>query len=1094
MALITFSLLIHHGFFVKETSATDIEALPFKQMLNIPIDTSFDEAKFQPIDMHVQFLHPCWAKNETVNSIRIAYDDGSGLAEIESQVYDLEFSDESHVEACSLVFLIPAEANRKEKYYVLYDDSEVPPADYVDHLTIEDTHYYYEPISGQKIDFDYYKILEDGYIVYGVLQKGMILGNGVSHTVLKIKPNSTEFETVNGEQFASFAMTYSIDGTQEETGSDWAKEISKAIIVDGNLMIRFRIEGVSPEDAIKTDNIYTYYYCPTATKRMNANVNHEVLQTVEIGGNMEQGGTYAHLTTFKSRSATIENMNVGYILPSLHIYGEDSIIKEYSIPTDPTSEREEWILSTTDDNDVGDKAWICVDDISTGKAHGLIFQSNTGFLEEEDGLQVKMYVKQEVKLPGLDADIGGVYATRNAYEAGGKYNTVLPKGMNVTFNAEFITFNTEGYEGVDKESEFYQKLIKHRPVFRGNVSKEEEKETYGLTTYVHLASSFPLGSTLSAVLGKNISYIYAELYRENVLTSSGSVGRLPLSEDMELEFENTTLIQKVKIVLGLFDWKNASLFKKIHFPNLEAGKYLIKIFRENPIGSGEHQYIGFKAVELTDNVSTHIVTGPEGAIELSIMNQNGGGVDKVKFSLVDDNVIVAEEFSDKNGSVVLKAPNYPLKAYTMRMIYQGFLVEEKTIHLDHRIRMFSRNNGFNMSLYLLEISVKDTWGFPPAIEMNPTLIGDGMIEPASLIANELTDGNYLFHDLYPAEYTLKMNYKSFSLEENIPIIENMMKEVIFPAEFEVTVNIFNSYGMKLRNGELLVSREGKITTTPINNEGKAIFSVPPGEYEIKTISDDNEVSREKIDVKGTKTINIVTTESSLLHKLIYFFGIGIIIASILFTLWKRKWCMGIQLFSVGIVLTALVSSWWTLKGSQGGVSTLTKTLVVPSKMMTKTSSYNVLGGAISSVPQEFTMVLSVLAALLIAAAILIVLSIVLRYKFKKISAVLSIVSILALIITIVLFAYAMSQVTKVGVGGFRGDGDLEIAMPGIHESVTLPCSWGPESGFYLSILAIVCLIGAFVYKSGGNMFTKCKKCAKSIVTRIRKLKLKKSSN
>ena len=145
--------------------------------------------------------------------------------------------------------------------------------------------------------------------------------------------------------------------------------------------------------------------------------------------------------------------------------------------------------------------------------------------------------------------------------------------------------------------------------------------------------------------------------------------------------------------------------------------------------------------------------------------------------------------------------------------------------------------------------------------------------------------------------------------------------------------------------------------------------------------------------------------------------------------------------------------------------------------MTKTSSFNVFGGAISSVPQEFTMVLSVLAALLIAAAILIVLSIALRFKFKKISTVLSIASILALIIIIILFAYAMTQVTKVGVGSFRGGGDLEIAMPGIHESVTLPCSWGPGSGFYLSILAVVCLIGAFVYKSGVNIFTKCKKCA-----------------
>ncbi|HEC75645.1 MAG TPA: hypothetical protein ENI33_00090 [Thermoplasmatales archaeon] len=674
VTLLIFTIILSFiQFYGEEGNASAIKDFSFKQEISIPIDTSLEMAKFQPVDMRINFENPCWAKNETVRSVRVYYDNGYGFTEIESQIYDLDFIDDAHIRACSLVFLIPPEANGKEKYYVLYDESETPPPQYTDHVSIEDTHYFYEPISGQKIDFDYYKIIQDGYVIYGICQKGILLGNGVSHLVVKLKPNSTEFETVNADQFASFSMTYGTDDIKGEAGTDWATEISKNIIVDGNLMVRVRIKSISPERNLKTDNIYTYYYSPVAVKRLDANVNHEVLQTIEIKGNIERDGTYAHLSTFKSRSATIDKMNVGVILPSLHVYGEDSIIKEYSIPPDPSSEKEEWILSTRDDCDIGKKAWICLDDPATGKTHGFIFQSNTGFLKENDGLQVKTSVQQVVKLPGLEADAGSVFVARNTYEKGGKHDTTLPEGMNLTFNAEFITFEKGGYEAVDAESQIYQKMVPYKPIFRGNVSHEEKEEKYNLTAYVHIAPSFPLGSALSAVLGKNFSYLYAEVYKENSLASSGSVSRLPLSEGMELEFENTTLIQKIKIILGLFDWKNFSLTKKIIFPGLDKGRYLLKVYKENPLFRKERQYIGFKAVDVENDVSTHIFCRPEGVAMFSIVNQNGEGIKDAKFFLIKDNITVAEEISDENGSVLLKAPYHSFSPYNLKIFYKGFL-------------------------------------------------------------------------------------------------------------------------------------------------------------------------------------------------------------------------------------------------------------------------------------------------------------------------------------------------------------------------------------------------------------------------------------
>ena len=93
----------------------DINKLTYKQEINIPIDTSKENSKFQPIDLRVDFSNPCWAIDEKHHSIRIGVDDGSEILEIESQIYDLEYIDDSHISSCSIVFIIPEKANGNEK-------------------------------------------------------------------------------------------------------------------------------------------------------------------------------------------------------------------------------------------------------------------------------------------------------------------------------------------------------------------------------------------------------------------------------------------------------------------------------------------------------------------------------------------------------------------------------------------------------------------------------------------------------------------------------------------------------------------------------------------------------------------------------------------------------------------------------------------------------------------------------------------------------------------------------------------------------------------------------------------------------------------
>jgi hypothetical protein len=412
VTILVVALLIFPIFFSNFVSADFNRIMDlgiYKQEISIPIDTTLENSKYQPIDVRITFDNSCWAKNETIHSVRVGMDDGSEIEELESQIYDLEYSDDSHISACSLVFIIPVEANGNEKYFIYYDSSEKQGPEYKDHIKIVDTHYFYEPIPGQIMDFDYYQVIENGYIVYGITQKGELLGNGMANSAIKLKLNSTEFETVNAEQIAAFYMSYSIDPSGEYTGSQWATEISKTVLVDGNLMTRVRIEGESPEGNVKTDNIYTYYYNPLNSKKLSVNVNHEILKTTDISGTKQRDPTYASLATIKGRSATIEKMNIGEILPKIHFYSEDNNIIDYDVPTDPDAHPAEWILTTADDNDLGEKAWIAMNDPSTGKAHGFIFSSNTGFISgENDGIQVKSSIHQHVKLPGLEADTGDV--------------------------------------------------------------------------------------------------------------------------------------------------------------------------------------------------------------------------------------------------------------------------------------------------------------------------------------------------------------------------------------------------------------------------------------------------------------------------------------------------------------------------------------------------------------------------------------------------------------------------------------------------------------------------------------------------------------
>lgn len=1036
---------------------SDIGKLLFRQELILPIETGQEEAWLQPVDIRVYFENDCWAKDENEHSVRICYDDGSGLTEIESQIYDLEFKSDSHISACSVVFLIPEGVDGTETYYICYDDSVTIPPYYEDHIQIEDTHYFYEPISGQKMDFDYYKVIEDGYVIYAVLQKGELIGNPIAQGIMKFKPKTTEVETNFLQQLAAFDMRYGIVEQPAYKGTSWADKVSKSVMIDGNLMARVRINCTSPQDIIRTDNIYTYYYSPTDTKRIIINAYHEVLKTHQIEEPSLLDGVYAGLTSVKSRSATIEKMNVGDILPSLCVYAEDETIKEYPVPSNPQSEQQEPILTTQDDIDLGTKAWVCLNDPSTGEAQGIIFHTNTGLVEELDGLQVKSYVKQNIKLPGLEGDTGNVYVTRNAFETGGSHNTILNQGFSIRFEAEFVTFLTDGYEAVDKESLFYQKLTSVRPVFPELTAEvEEEGERYSLTTYVHLAPSFPMGSLLSAALGKNFPYISAELYKENSIKSSGSVGRLPIGS-IELDFEGEKFIGKIKTIIGIFDWKSASFFKKIRFADLEEGKYLVKIYRENRMFGRERQYIGFSIVDVSKDIVKRIFCRPEGFIRLSSVDQNGNSLEGVIYQLLQDDVIIARIQSDENGKADIGLPCYITQPYKLRVLYKGFLVSEKQVKIGLLRRFIPLKESFEIPLHDLDLTVKDNWDFVPYIDVNPWLTSDEMIHETKILPEKIEDGFYRFNDLYPAEYKLYLSYKSVRIETPIIIKKDEDIKIIFPATFKLDLHLFNSYGMDFDDAEISITRLRNTEQAIENIDNLFSFNVPPGEYKVIVKSENKEIAKQKIIILGDKSINIITKQGSQMHDIIIYIGIAIIILSIFLFIWKRNLPIFLSVLSIALIIIALVTPWWILTGDNSTASTVTKTYLIPSAIITLTSTNEAIGGDISLIPDELLMLLGLLTLMLILVCIFIVINIPMRYKFRKTSLVLSIFSVVLIFVTVFVFYYGFSQLTNVGVGSFLGSGKLAINIPGGQDQIMLPCSWGPGLGFYLASMVIVFL-------------------------------------
>lgn len=1020
------------------------------QEIKLPISTDNPFAKFQPVDIWIEFVHPCWAENEKEHSVRVCCWDGDRWYELESQIYDLDFTDTCHVKRCGLVFLVPEIADGKEQYFVYYDDEKKPSANYVDHVGIEDAYYYLEPISGISLEVDYYKITEDGYCVYSVGQKGQIMHRRFAHSIVKMKHGAKEFDVEETDQGAQFYFSYFHGVEDEDEISSDQILVSKDICVDGNLMVEFGIVSESSGKDLRTTNIYKYYYCPTREKRICVHVKHEVLGKGVVTGIENVDGNYGVLGSLKSRSARVKKMRFGDILPYLHVYGEDGSIREYRMNLDPENKEREWIISYEDDCDLGSDAWISYDEGESGKVHAVLFSSNEDIVKhgtgERDGIQLKVSEKEYLSIVGTEVDYAAISFGRNSFEMGGVHDVDIPGDLVVEFDAEFFTTEDGSYKDVIEEGKIYRTLVKHR-------YKNEEDLFIGEQN-IHTLTVFPLlcGRILSYpclvnITGRAFPVIWAELYHDDTLVSSGFV---------------------IKPFLG---------FQKIKFSKLASGEYVVKVYRR--FGNITKNYIGVESVKIEEDIYLHVYCTWQKNIRLTYHDQHERGIEDIELVLSKEDTVVARNITVDTGETILDAPFNLFDPYVLKAFYKGFIV------YDEEISMMQKKVDINLDLYDLTVDIKDELGLRPGVDVRPFLTSSEMYNPWEITPENIGLGKYLFRDLPTASYELRISYGGFFDIKNIDIPETGDSTSIrFTATFDLSTELFDSRGNPIQdsNQKIDIIRNRMVIYDSI--EPDEVVSLPPGEYTINVYSEDKLLGVKNIELTNDRNIKIVTILEPILPVVVIVVVLIFIVEIIVLFLFKRiSLNTFLKMMAMALILISLFQPWWVLNASSSDpvASKNTEMFIVPQTMIDSITYRSTSYLELATIPELFTEFLGVLLIIVCSGFILLGASFIPNLVLKRrFSLILISASILFFILVAIAFSFGMSKICEISLGSLMGEGLLDVMLPN-GEIVCMSSSWGLGSGFYL------CVISALTAMAAGILdFIRKKKMAKKVSTKRKK--------
>lgn len=1104
----------------------------FDKQIILPIDTSKDQAEFQPVDIKVNFENPCWAKNENEHSLRLIYQKGGRFIEIESQIYNLNFTKNNFIDSCNIVFLVPEDADGSEKYYIYYDDQKKNNPDYKDHVDIEDSYYRYEPIRGFYFESWFYKIIQDECIQYAVSQKGKALNIPISQQVTKFKKDSKDFYPENTEHVSCFNFNIWINKGDKQTFlSTSQKLVSKEILVNGNLMLKFVIISESENGEIRSTNIYKYYYCPTEHKRIYVNVKHELVKELPDGD--EIPASFGLMSNIEIKSP-IDELNSGDIPPYLHFYSEKNRVVTYALDTNPENIEWQEIIGAEDDYDLGDFSWLSADHGEKGEAQAIIFDTNQVVkqgLDEYNGIQIGLLESNLVNLPNLNAKFSYIYLMRNRFEPDKGYNEKIPQDFAVEYNANFFSTRNGGYKQVEKEASMYKNLIDYQAEYEEEYKdNEKEKTTYSLKVYPYIPSSIYSKIYLSLFLFKR-PYVYAELYHKNNLIAVGRVGWIKLNEDFRI------------------DWKNTSLFSKVIFKNLEQGKYLVKICINNVLKKNNKEFVGYEIVDLNEDMSTIIECKREGYILLYFKDQNNNTIGDVETRIIEDDTIIESKKSTKEEETRIGLPCSFEKKYNLEIFYKGFLVEKDQIKLmdirsiipykkEVEIDLYNldikleKNNGFSSSfkpeLYLkspnmkeekriepneksennfrfvnlipsdylinlrynsfriekpieisenkslsldfydLKVKILDKWNLTSEATLDVTLTSLDLKEEILLYGSKIDDQKYLFEELFPGTYNLKVAYKTIINNEiiEIPTDDNDIT-FNFQTLFNLSSKIYDIQGYPLANAEIVISRDNIRKIKKTDENGKSFFMVPPGKYKINISKDNELIAKKEVDVLSDKKLSIVTKEESRIQFIVLVACISMIFVLGLYSYKKRKTLFFIKILIVFIAISSIILPWWSLNTDDPNkiVENSSNMYLAPSYLIIFTSSDEMFYGEFASLDETFDFVINLIPILISLGVLFLFLNILFRNKYyKKLSSLFLILSLFMFIASLFTFFISMSNFSQVFIGSLIGSGDICVNDPGNNSCNFINGSWGLNSGFYLMVISTLILLFIFVYR------------------------------
>ena len=1019
----------------------------YRQEIKLPISTDSPYAKFQPIDIHIEFNDPCWAKNSKDHSIRICCWDGSLWHELESQIYDLEFTTNNHIKGCWIVFLVPEIAYGEERYFVYYDGNEKSSPNYVDHVGINDAYYYYEPISGVAIEGDYYKIDEDGYCVYAIGQKGKIINRYFSQVVMAMKPGTKKFDVSNSDNIFSLAFGYNIGVNDEDQIASDQSLVSKEIRIDGNLLVEFGIVSESNGKEIRTTNIYKYYYCPTKNKRISVSVKHEVFQEGRVSGQENADGAYGVLLSYRSRSERIRGMRFGEILPYLHVFGENNQIKEYKMNFNPENTEREWIVPYTDDCDLGEDAWISYDEGESGKAFGILFSSNKDIVKygknERDGIQIKSAEKEYLDVLGTEIDYAGVLFGRNSYEKGGNHDLIIPNDLAVKFDAELFTSLEGGYKDIILEEKYFRALAKYRQNSRDG-SYGGDKNIYTLTVIPRFTARILSSPFFTNVSGINISKIWAELYQNGDLVSVG--------------YTTTPLFG----------------FPKIKFPKLESGNYIVKVYRK--IGNRDKKIIGMQAVKIEKDETIDIYCTWQKNIQITAKDQHGQRIEDIELTLLRNDTVFLRNLTNGDDDVIMSVNFNLFEPYILKAYYKGFTIYYK------QIPRSEKNVNIILNLYDLIINVKDKLGFSPGVNVRPFLTSSEMDSPIELMPEDIRNGKYVFEDLIPARYKLYISYGRFSDEMYINLPKDGDSASInFSAVFDLGTKILDSRGNLIQdtNLNLEVKREGNTLFESISPY--EIVTLPPGRYTVNVYLDGKLIGAATVELTNDKEINIVTKLESILLTLITGVVLVFIIEIIVLILFKRISLNAfLKLLAMALIILSLFQPWWALNAHSDNpvAEKHSEMFIVPQAMIESITYEDETHLGLATLPKMFTDFVGTLLLIVYSGIILLGFSFIPNIVLKRrFSPILISASILFLILVAGAFSLGMSKICEISLGSLQGEGTLSVVLPnGINAYMS--ANWGLGVGFYLCVISALAATAAGISdslrKGGGlrKLFTK----------------------